>query len=106
MRRQSGFTLVELLIVIALISAMAIFAVPNFLIMMPDFRLRSASQDLLSNFQKAKLTAVKRNINTAVCFSTGGYTVFVDQNTDYVNNDGAANQIAAINWSEYPGISV
>jgi len=88
MSRQSGFTIVELIIVIAVIAAVALISIPNIIGMMPDYRLRSAAHDLFSDFQKAKLEAVKRNINTAVCFSTSGYTVFVDTDSDFVPDAG------------------
>ena len=72
MRNNSGFTAVELLVVIALIAILAAIAVPNFIGWLPNYRLRAATHDLYSNFQKAKLTAVKRNTNTAVRFDATG----------------------------------
>lgn len=104
MKKQSGFTVVEMLVTIALLSTVAIIAIPNFISWLPDYRLRSASQDLLSNFQKAKLTAIKRNVNTAVCFSSSGYTVFVDPNTNFVNDDALV--VTAVNWSDYKSLTL
>ena len=95
MDRESGFTLVELIITIAMIAVISAVALPNFLDWLPNHRLRSAAHDLFSNFQKAKLEAIKRNINTTVCFSSGGYEIFVDQNTDFVK-DGAEEAVAEV----------
>ena len=105
MHKAAGFTLVEVLIVIGMIALISLIAIPNVIGMLPDYRLRAAAQDLFSNFQKTKLEAVKRNINTAVCFSTGGYTVFVDADGDFVQ-DGGEDIIVATNWSEYKDVSV
>jgi len=106
MRKQTGFTIVELLIGIALIATVTAIAVPNFISWLPNFRLRSASQDLLSNFQKAKLAAIKGNVNVAVCFKSdnSGYTAFVDTDADYAN-DGE-EVVADVAWDNYKSLVV
>ena len=104
MRKQTGFTIVELLIAIALIATVSAIAIPSFIGWLPDYRLRSAAQDLLSNFQKGKLTAVKRNTNTAVCFSSSGYTIFLDPNTNFVND--AEEVVAQVNWADYKSLTI
>lgn len=78
-----GFTLVELMVVIALIGIMATLAIPSFISWVPNYRLKGATQLLYSSFQKARLEAVKRNTNVGISFSTanGTYQVFVDDGT-------------------------
>jgi len=107
MRKQAGFTIVELLITIALIATVTVIAIPNFISWLPNYRLRSASQDLLSNFQKAKLAAVKSNVNAAVCFKgdNSGYTAFMDTNADYVR-DGGEEVVADVAWAGYKSLVV
>ncbi|MDF1592337.1 MAG: GspH/FimT family pseudopilin [Desulfobacterales bacterium] len=104
MRKQTGFTIVELLIGIALVATITAIAVPNFISWLPNFRLRSASQDMLSNFQKAKLAAVKGNVNVAVCFKSdnSGYTVFVDTNANYA--DDGEETVADVAWAGYKSL--
>jgi len=106
MQKQTGFTIVELIITIALISIITAIAIPNFISWLPNYRLRSAAQDLLSNFQKAKLAAVKGNVNVAVCFKSdnSGYTAFVDTNANYAN-DGE-EVVADVAWADYKSLSV
>lgn len=106
MQRQSGFTLVELMIVIGMIIFIALITIPGIMNWLPNYRLRSAAQDLMSNFQKAKLEAVKRNINTAAAFSAAGYTVFVDDDNNFVHDTAAEATVITVNWSAYPNVSV
>ena len=83
--------MVELVIVIAIIAILAAIAVPNLLRWLPNYRLRSAINDLYTNFQKAKLESIKRNTNVVLAFDpTNGidsYQVFVDDGA----GGGAAN---------------
>lgn len=106
MKDDNGFTLLELLIVVALLGIVSAIAVPNFLTILPNIRLKSAAQELYANFQKAKLTAVKRNKNTAVTFSSTGYTVFIDDDADFVYDSGTEEVVLTVLWSEYKGVSV
>ena len=84
MRNQSGFTLIEAMIVIAVIGLMAAVAVTNSLSYLPDKRLKSAARDLHSNLQKAKGLASKTNTPHAVFFDTvaGNYQILTDPGPD------------------------
>jgi len=73
-RDRNGFTLVELMIIILIVAILSIFSAPNFKKMMINFQLKSITRDLASNFQKARLEAVKRNTNlVTINFSPGAY---------------------------------
>ena len=104
MHKQAGFSLVELIVVIGLITFVTAISIPAIVGWLPNYRLRAAAQDMLSNFQRAKLEAVKRNINTAVSYTSTGYTVFVDAVPDF-SFDGGEAVVMTVNWSEYPGVS-
>jgi type IV fimbrial biogenesis protein FimT len=77
---NTGFSLAEVLTVIGLIAIISAIAIPNYIAMLPDYRLKDAARTLFSSMQKAKLEAVKRNTNVAISFSvaSGSYEVFVD----------------------------
>lgn len=86
-KREHGFTLIELVIAIAVIAVMVGMAVPAVIHWLPDYRLKSAARHLVSNFQRAKIEAVKRNTNVVLefqpaAFSPGGgvgsYLIFAD----------------------------
>lgn len=61
MHKSSGFTLIELMIILCLMGILAGILAPNFMNWKHNYRLKAAAQDVYSNFQLAKLTAVRRN---------------------------------------------
>jgi len=105
MDKNPGFTVVELLVSIAIAAMIAAIAVPNFIGWIPDYQLRSAARDLFSNFQKAKLTAIKQNVNTAVCFYNDRYVSFVDADNNF-QKDGSEETVVQVQWADYKNISV
>jgi type IV fimbrial biogenesis protein FimT len=95
MRRQSGFTIAELLIVIAIIAVLAAVVIPGYLSYFPTYRLTSDVQELHGAVQLAKLRAIKENatVSLAVNTATNAYIVFVDNGAgggtpDNGNRDG------------------
>lgn len=75
MRRKtaSGFTLLELLITIAVVAVLAAIAVPSFQNMIATQRMRSAANDLVSTLNFARSEAVKRNTTVTVTPAAGGW---------------------------------
>lgn len=86
MKQESGFTLVELIIAIGVAAVLMAFAIPGVLNWLPDFRLKGAANDLFSNLQWAKLSAVKENKDWAIVFDTanGAYYICSDRGADNV----------------------
>jgi len=68
-KKNAGFTLMEVLIVIAIIGIAAAFTVPTFLNMLPNWRAKAAATDLFSNLQLAKMAAIRKGGNCVVTFS-------------------------------------
>lgn len=66
MKNNLAFTLVELMIVVALISIMALFAAPQLINWRTNQELRSAAQTFYGNLQLAKVAAVKDNEDTDI----------------------------------------
>ena len=77
MQKKSGFTLIELAVVIVLLAILAGVGVPNFLSWLPKYRLKIAARDLYSNLQLAKMSAIKANKDCRVNYYTNPdrYTV-------------------------------
>jgi prepilin-type N-terminal cleavage/methylation domain-containing protein len=85
MRKESGFTLIELMVTIAIVLIMASIAVPSFLSWLPKQRLRTAVTDLVADIQLIKLQAIKENRNWAIVFDTATDRYYVCSD-DGVNN--------------------
>lgn len=107
---ENGFSLVELIIVIAIIGIAAAIAIPGFINWLPNYRLKAAVQDIYSNIQLAKLTAVQRNRNCVIVFNqtvagTGfDYVVFVDTDGNVEFNAGEP-VVAQQLLTAYPGVT-
>ncbi len=102
---NNGFTVVELIVVLALFALMAGFAIPNVARIMPKYRLKEAARDLYSNFQLAKITAIKEGAPSAVEFINDGYKIFIDLNKN-LQQDSNDTLIKQINWSDYKSVQV
>lgn len=70
--KHSGFSLVELMITLAIFGIIATVGAPSFLSWSKNYRLKSASNDLYSHMQIAKIGAVKANMPWTVNFNQNG----------------------------------
>ena len=70
--RQAGFTLLELMAVLAVAALLAALAGPSFSTLVDNQRLRNASFDLVSDLLLARSHAVLRHANVAVTPTASG----------------------------------
>ena len=105
MHKNSGFSLLELIIVISLIAIVTAITIPNVLGWLPDYRMKSAASDLMSNFQKTKITAIKRNTDCTATFNANGYDVYIDADGDWTY-DAGETLIFQVSLTEYKGVTI
>lgn len=109
MTKKLGFTIVELLVAMVILAVLAAIAIPGFARWLPNYRLRQAARDMFSNFQLAKLTAIRRGSNCTVTFNqpiggqTYDYVVYVDSDND-LEYDAGEQVITKVLWTDYKGV--
>jgi len=105
-KRESGFSLLELLVGIAIIGILGAIAIPSFSVWLPEYRLKAATRDLYSNLQLAKMGAIRDNRDWAVVFNTAGtgsYSICSDDGGDDDWTDGDETIEKTVNLSYYEG---
>lgn len=80
---DNGFTMMEVMIVVALIGILALTAIPTFSVWIPDYRLKGAVQDIYSNLQLTKMEAIRTKSNQSLTF-------FSPNATSYTKTDGTS----------------
>lgn len=74
-KEMAGFTLIELMIVVALLVIFATIALPSFSYLIKSNRTQSAASELTSLLQYARAEAVTRNVDITATASSGSWTV-------------------------------
>jgi len=82
MKKNGGFSLFELLIVIAIIAVVSAIVTPNIISWRSDAKLRSAAGNMKADLEMAKVNAIKENNFVAMKFQGDAYEVFVDKSDD------------------------
>ncbi|OQX14748.1 MAG: hypothetical protein BWK76_14190 [Desulfobulbaceae bacterium A2] len=90
---DNGFSLVELVLAMAIAGILAAVVAPSLFAALPNYRLKSAAHDLQRHVQLARLEAIKRGTQVIIEFTpgahvssgrVGSYTLCVDDNLDAV----------------------
>lgn len=69
--QQRGFTLIELMVTVAIMAILAAIAYPSFTDLIERNRLKGATEGLFADLQFAKAEAIKRNQDVTLTATTG-----------------------------------
>jgi prepilin-type N-terminal cleavage/methylation domain-containing protein len=101
---RKGVTLIELIVVMIIIAIGALLMAPNIGAWLPNYRLRSATRDIISTMRTAQMKAVSTNMEYRVLFDPGAKTYSLQRNSGGWQPDGATQalpsgiEISAINF--------
>ncbi len=100
---KSGFTLMELMVVVGVAAVLAAIAVPSIISWMPNHKLKQAASDLHAGIQFAKIQAIRARADCAVVFNAAGnsYRVCSDDGGDGDWTDGDETVIRSGNLAGY-----
>ncbi len=73
-RPAQGFTLVELMVTVAVIGILAMIAVPSMTSLVSTSRVKGQSEEVTSLMQVARSEAIRRNQRVTACASAAGTT--------------------------------
>ena len=71
MRKDTGFTLMEVMIAIAIIGILCGIATPNMIKWLPRHRVGSAAREVMSTVEFARISAIKTNADVTVVLDWG-----------------------------------
>ncbi|QNA88522.1 prepilin-type N-terminal cleavage/methylation domain-containing protein [Massilia sp. Dwa41.01b] len=110
-RTTAGFTLVELLVVVAVAATLLAVALPDLRALVQSTQLRAASNDLFDAIGLARAQAIARNERIALrprdpagLDWAQGWTVFADRDDNGV--PGAGDDILAVHGALAPGVAL
>lgn len=99
---KTGFTLIEMMIVLAIMGIMSAIAAPNFMYYMAERRLNGAARMMMSDLMAARQKAVSQNNKFRVIFNANHreYTILDDNNGNGEADTGEATEVRDI-WNDY-----
>lgn len=101
MRRYLGFTLIELMVVIAIVAILATLAAPSFTSLLAKKRVEGVITELVTDLEYARSEAVQRNTPVQVTLGNNCYVIHTQANvaptppTSCVQTAGTASTIGS-----------
>jgi general secretion pathway protein H len=90
---KKGVTLIELIVVMAIIAIGAALVVPNSGVWIPTFRLRTATREIVSTLRAAQMKAVTNNTRYGVTFDPGSQQIQLYRDSGGLVADGPASSL-------------
>ncbi|WP_168407653.1 GspH/FimT family pseudopilin [Acinetobacter indicus] len=83
MKQQSAFTLIELMVTIAVLAIIATLAAPNLSQMLHNTKVNTSSGDILSFLQQSRTEAIRLGKTVTVCGSSDGSSCLSANKTNW-----------------------
>ena len=77
MKHNAGFTMLELMIALAIIGVAAGFALPDLIAFMDNYQLKKAASRLYSDMQLTRLNAIKQGKDWAIVFDSANSRYYI-----------------------------
>jgi len=105
-QRNTGFTLLELIITIAIAGILTGIAVPNYLSYLPKARLKGAATTVRADLMAARMKAVKLKKKTKIFFlNDHEYKICDDADGDLTVDEGEGDALLKDIEAEYTGVT-
>lgn len=99
--QATGFTLIELMVTIAVLAILLFAALPNFSVWMQNTQIRTAGEAILNGMQLARAEAIRRNVNVELRLDplggivSSGWTARVPSTNEVIQSRVAGEGSAA-----------
>ena len=88
---SSGFSVMELVVILGIVAILAAFVIPNLSEWQANAKIKAVARDVVTHLQLAKMEAAKTNSRAVALFTpgaSGSYAVFMDNNQNFAQDGG------------------
>ena len=97
---QRGVSMIEMVVVLALISVMALVTVPNFISMYQSARVKAVARTLITDVRNARQLAISNNARTRITFQLGAGAHTYELFREVRNRTTGASAWNRVKWGD------